>query len=432
VNITIYRGTREIGGSCVELSHRGSRIIIDIGMPLVQANGERFDSAASRGKSGPELLEAGVLPNVQGLYTWQTNEQAPTALLVSHAHMDHYGLLHHVRGDMPVYMSDVTKSLIEITDEFLGTGKPPAGTTTFGYGQPIRLGEFTVTPYMADHSACDSAAFMVEADGKRVFYTGDFRNHGRTKKKFDYLIERVASPVDALLMEGTMLGRNGEDVLHEEELERRAVEIFKLSRGPVLIWQSGQHIDRHVTFYRAAKQAGRRYLIDPYAAEVLHRLHKLDAGKNLPYPSKNFPEVGVFYPSYLKDKAEICFRFKQYKVEREEIAANPGKYVLQVRLGMMRYLNALNGLDGGAFIYSLWPGYLDDEKNQKLIDYVKSQGMTFEHLHTSGHATLDALQQVAKSFQPQYLIPIHTFHPEDYAQFGQAPTLLADGDPFEI
>jgi len=245
-------------------------------------------------------------------------------------------------------------------------------------------------------------------------------------------MDNVAKPVDALLMEGTMLGRDGDDVQHETELEHRAVEIFEQTKGPVLIWQSGQNIDRHVTFYRAAKRTGRNYLIDPYAAEVLRRLQKLDAGKNLPYPSKSFPDVGVFYPNYLKDKAEICFRFKHYKIERDEIDAEPGKFVLQVRPAMMRFLNALNGLKGGAFIYSLWQGYLDDEKNQGLLDYARRQGMTIEHLHTSGHATLDALQQVVKAFQPQHLIPIHTFHPEDFAQFGKKPTLLKDGEVFVL
>jgi len=110
LKITVHRGTHEIGGSCVEMSHDDSRIIIDIGMPLVQSDGESFDSKSLKDKSGLELLEAGILPNVQGLYSWQNNEQSPTALLVSHAHMDHYGLMYHVRNDIPVYMTDVTRT----------------------------------------------------------------------------------------------------------------------------------------------------------------------------------------------------------------------------------------------------------------------------------------------------------------------------------
>src|SRR5690349_13354049 len=35
---------------------------------------------------------------------------------------------------------------------------------------PIHLGPFIITPFLVDHSAYDSYAFLVEADGKRLFY----------------------------------------------------------------------------------------------------------------------------------------------------------------------------------------------------------------------------------------------------------------------
>ncbi len=43
MKIIIHRGTHEIGGSCVEIRSKKSRILIDIGMPLVKENGDRFD-----------------------------------------------------------------------------------------------------------------------------------------------------------------------------------------------------------------------------------------------------------------------------------------------------------------------------------------------------------------------------------------------------
>ena len=47
---------------------------------------------------------------------------------------------------------------------------------------PVEIGPFRVTPYLVDHSAFDAYALLVEADGKRVFYSGDFRGHGRKRK----------------------------------------------------------------------------------------------------------------------------------------------------------------------------------------------------------------------------------------------------------
>ena len=42
---------------------------------------------------------------------------------------------------------------------------------------PLRLGPFTVTPYLVDHSAFDSYAVLVEVAGRRLFYSGDVRAH---------------------------------------------------------------------------------------------------------------------------------------------------------------------------------------------------------------------------------------------------------------
>ena len=39
----IHRGTKEIGGSCVEVWTGNTRILLDFGMPLVEKDGKEFD-----------------------------------------------------------------------------------------------------------------------------------------------------------------------------------------------------------------------------------------------------------------------------------------------------------------------------------------------------------------------------------------------------
>ena len=67
MQIIIHRGTKEIGGSCVELQSGNSKILIDFGMPLVDSNGERFDSRSLEGKTREELVQSNILPNIKGL-----------------------------------------------------------------------------------------------------------------------------------------------------------------------------------------------------------------------------------------------------------------------------------------------------------------------------------------------------------------------------
>jgi ribonuclease J len=44
MNFKIHRGTKEIGGSCVEVSTANTRILLDFGMPLVNKDRSEFDA----------------------------------------------------------------------------------------------------------------------------------------------------------------------------------------------------------------------------------------------------------------------------------------------------------------------------------------------------------------------------------------------------
>ena len=49
-------------------SSKKSRILIDIGMPLVKKNGDRFDFREHENTPGPELVKEKVLPDIGGVY----------------------------------------------------------------------------------------------------------------------------------------------------------------------------------------------------------------------------------------------------------------------------------------------------------------------------------------------------------------------------
>lgn len=164
----VHRGTREIGGSCVELASNGSRILLDLGMPLVERDGTPFDQKRHRDVGGPGLVERGVLPNVPGLYPWDEDQVPVQGIFISHAHLDHYGLIPFVRPDVPLYMSNDTLRLMEISEQFTGHPVPSGEIRTFEAGDRVTRGPFVVTPFLVDHSAYGAVAFLVEAEGKRV------------------------------------------------------------------------------------------------------------------------------------------------------------------------------------------------------------------------------------------------------------------------
>ncbi len=432
MKVTIHRGTHVIGGSCVELRSGGSRIIIDLGKPLMKWGDAEMDFRPYEACSGPELLDEGLLPDVEGLYEWQ----APSidAVLISHAHQDHTGFLNHVHPKIPVYLGEGTRRLIEITTDFTPSKTHLKKTVLLPWPGSFTVGAFRVTPHLVDHSSFGSFAFEIEAGGKRVFYSGDFREHGYIgSKTLDIIRDKCAPGVDALLMEGTMLGRSAEPVLTEQELADEAKVICRECPKAVLVNQSGQNVSRSVSFYKAARASGREFVLDFYSAHVLTELGQCTGGKNLPFPG-NQSGIRVWYPKYLTDRMcrqgqdYIPNQYTRWSITKEEMAEKLDKVLLFVRPGMERDLQHIPGLAGSVLIYSLWSGYHDKDATKKFLGALRKMGITERTLHTSGHAPVATLQRLVDTLQPKKLFPIHTLFPQDYGQFGVAVEKIEDGE----
>ena len=277
MRLTIHRGTHEIGGSCVELcsASNKTRIVIDIGMPLVNAEGSTFEWRDHKRLSLEQLLEQRILPRVDGLYPNQA--ASVSAVVVSHAHQDHYGFLRFLHPNIPLFVSKGTRSLIEVSNLFLKTGVELGHAQTFAMWQPFQVGEFTITPYLMDHSAPDAAAFLIEANGKRVFYTGDFRGHGRKGILLKRLLADPIPNVDCLIMEGSMIGRQEGPYPDEGAVEKAISEILASQQTYTFVFCSSQNLDRLVSVYRAVKRNRKVLVIDLYTALVLDKLAAVSA-----------------------------------------------------------------------------------------------------------------------------------------------------------
>jgi ribonuclease J len=421
--ITIHRGSRQIGGSCVELSCDGTRLIIDAGLPL----------------DAESVNTPGVRLAVPGLFIDVPDEKPVDALIISHAHQDHYGLLDLVRDDVPVYMSTGTAKLVEITRQI--RNHPPLAheVRTFRWSDIIEVGPFRISPHLVDHSAFDAYAFEIEAGGKRIFYSGDFRDHGPISKTMEIIKDQVKPGVDALLMEGTMLGRQEEQVLTESDLADEAVRLCADCKNAVLVYQSGQNVSRTVAFYKAARRLNREFVLDFYMAHVMTELAGLGLSNSLPYPGHPSLEgVYAWFPSYLTDSqiakgnGTIPNHYRRWERGQDVLRQQLDRTMLFVRPGMEGDLKLMGDLSGSVLFYSLWEGYQEEKKTKRFLDGVQKLGVTIHYLHTSGHATLPALQRLVDMLQPKALVPIHTEHPDGFDRFGVPLERVEDGVAIEI
>jgi len=390
MRITIHRGTHEIGGTCVELATAKSRILIDFGMPLVNTHQEPFDPKTLIDKSIEDLKKLKILPDIKGLYKGEA--RAIDAILISHSHMDHYGLLGYVHPDIPIYMSEGAKELIEISDIFIPHKIGKINAQVIDKKKKLSIGDFVVTSYLVDHSAFDALAFLIEADGKRLFYSGDFRAHGRKSQLFEQMIRKPPTKIDCLLMEGSMLGRSGQIYKDEVAVQEGIEDILKNKSNIAFFFASAQNIDRMVSAYKACLKTNSILVIDLYMAFIFHKLGKIS--KHL--PQFDWPNVQVyFFHSHAERLVEaghkdLLYLFNTRKIKGAEVNAQKQKVLMLARDNSLFPLivKEIKNIKGATIIYSMWDGYL----TEKFEERCAQQGIEIKKLHTSGHATLDDLK----------------------------------------
>jgi ribonuclease J len=432
MQLTIYRGTKEVGGTMIELKSGKTRILLDAGYPLFY-RGEVIEDDWV-GKSFDELKELGVIPDVKGLY--RRDRPRFDAVLISHAHSDHFGLLKHIHPDIPIYLSEVTDKLIEMNLRFHIPDYENRDRRIVPMYQSFCIGNFTMKAFLTDHSAYHASAFQIQSEGKTVLYTGDFRNHGRRPEYLDRLLREAEKEPDLLLVEGTTLGRTGEPERTEEDLEAEFREMIRASAGIVLCQSASQNIDRVISFYNAARACGKIFVMDNYTANVLSELKKL-THENLPVPSLRHPDVRVYHPILLTRKMKKILgrtcsgRFRASTVSVKMIGRKQKRIVMLIRPSALPDIK-LMGLKDGILIYSQWQAYREKAYQIRLESYLESVGFSDCYLHTSGHAFEEDIKKVIRGLSPKEIVPIHTFFPEAFLQFGHKVTLQKDGVPFSI
>lgn len=439
MNLIIHRGSHEIGGTCVEIATDETRIIIDLGMPLADPRDpqRKLRDFTLKGKTVPELIEAKILPRVPGLYRSLGEEKSIVdALLLSHPHPDHYGLIKYVREDIDLYMGEDTDLMLKAAEVFQGDRIGRHDKTIHLVDRvPTDIKDIRITPYIVDHSAYGAMAFLIEAEGKKVFYSGDFRGHGRKAALFEKLVADPPAGVNVLLMEGTLMGRQNETAQTEQELENAIVQEASVCEGMKLFICSGQNVDRLVTFYRASLRLKVPFILDLYAANVLHELHR----DSLPVPTNGHKSVHVLFSQYFMDRLkhknlqDWTSRFRSWAVTPTELQRMAKKAFVMYRDSSVHEFEKAGIPKGSVLFYSMWSQYALEPNFEKTRAFMDRHGIQFKEMHTSGHAILPDLQRFAASMDPDVIIPIHTDRPNDYRQhFGNKVRCLTDSEVFPI
>lgn len=403
LNLTIHRSAHEIGGNCIELALGGERILLDMGRPLAAPKEAR-----------------GLLPA-------SLDTSAPATVLISHPHQDHYGLLEEAPPEWPVCCGEPTQRLMHLTMGLTGR-KLLHKTQSWRSGEAFAVGSFRITPLLTDHSAFDAHMLLIEAAGKRLLYSGDFRMHGRKRALVERMMRAPPRDIDVLLMEGTNLDSD-KPCVTEEDLEERFRALFAHTKGRVFVAWSAQNVDRTVTIYRACLKTGRTLVVDLYTAEVMEMLAQFG---RLPAPDWN--QVKVVMTRGLRRRADDAFVDRLVK-DGQAISASALQnarepLVIMTRGSLLRdyATKGVSANSDDAWCWSQWMGYLRETDGAFVKQWFETGSARAEHIHTSGHASATDLRTFASAIAPKWLAPIHGVK-WDSEQPGFPPILrLRDGE----
>lgn len=414
VSLVVHRATQEIGGNCIEITSKsGCRILLDVGRPL---------EAPSK------------VPNAQLLPRTLSLSRPVLALLLSHPHQDHYGLLEALPAHWPVWSGAATEKLIRLTSS-LSRQTIPQRFLNWQPDRKFSVGPFQITPILVDHSAFDAHMLLIEVDGKRILYSGDFRLHGRKGAQMRRFMACPPKGLDVLIMEGTNLGSQKSHAT-EVEVEDRFFDLFQRTSGRVFVSWSPQNVDRTVSLYKACLRAGRTFAVDLYTAEVMEALA---AFGRLPKPG--WRNIAVVMTRRLRSRYaragqdEFADRMaRTVGISASALTRSPSRWVIALRPSMIPDFEAKALRPGpkDAWSYSLWSGYLDRDDGRKQRDWFESAGAAAEHIHTSGHASTEDLHRFASAMSPRYLVPIHSYGWDKHSEGFENLQRLADGVPFDV
>ncbi len=451
VSITPYGGANEIGGNKILLEDKGVKLYLDFGQSFTFGEDFFYEYLAPRTANGLEVyFEFDMLPKIKGLYgenllkLTELKYQKPDvdAVLISHPHADHIGHMEFLDDEIPVYMGHgahrITEVYHKLFPSFSNIGEHK-NLHLFSSGDKLKIGHITVQPIHVDHSIPGAYGFIIHTSKGPVVYTGDFRLHGpRADMSEEFAKKAAAAKPKVLICEGTRMGHEQEHNFTEAEVEKKASEIIKASKGLVLTYFSMSNLDRFMCFYRAAKRNGRVLVIDTRIALILDSMK--DKIKVLP-DVKTDKNIAVYFRiskscTYCeKDYSPWERAYIAKRVTSEDVSKNQKKYVMHLgfyRLMELVYIQPKNA----DFIYSMSEHFYegDDNKAQRTVweNWMKHFDIRFHPVHSSGHASRRDILSFIKQLNAGTTIPVHTNDADDFDNAASEIVKPKKGETIEI
>ena len=374
-------GVGEFGKNVLWLRSGGSSILLDVGVSFPDETFPGIDRIA------PDLsaLSGARLDGV----------------FLTHGHEDHVGALSFLRdrfGTSPVWGFPFTLALARRRLE--EAGLPADRLEEARSRQPVRAGAFTVTFFRVSHSVPDSAALLVEAGGRRLFHSGDFKldddpPDGETTDR-EGIATAAGEGIDLALVDSTNAERPG-----RSESERAAGRGLRAAmvtaRGRIVVTTFSSHVARLSQASELALASGRRVALLGRSmrtvAEIAERFGRL----RVPVGAR----VAVADLRATAPERLLCLTSGSQ--------GEPTSALYRLALGEHADLELSEG-DLVLMSSRTIPGH--ERSVNRMTDHLVRRGArvvreTDPPIHVSGHAHQEEIAEWLRLVRPRAVMPVH-------------------------
>ena len=376
-------GLGEVGRNMNVLEYRGKLLVVDCGVLF------------------PEETQPGVdliLPD----FSWiEERMDDVVGLVLTHGHEDHIGAVPYLlklRGDIPIYGSDLT--LAFVAPKLREHRLPEPSLNVVAEGDRLTVGPFDLEFVSVTHSIPDALAVFVRTDAGNVLITGDF--------KMDQL------PLDRRLTDLRAFARMGEEgvdlfmvdstnalvpgfITPEREIGPVLDQVFGEATGQIVVASFASHVHRVQQVINAAAHHGRRVA---FVGRSMERNMRIAEEKGY----LSIPE-GIVVD--LKGIGELPPSQRVYMATGSQ--GEPMAALSRMSVGSHRTVTIEPG-DMVVLASSLIPG--NENSVYRVINDLTRLGARVvskenAKVHVSGHASAGELIYCYNIVQPKNVMPIH-------------------------
>lgn len=432
--IEFFGGLGVIGGSKIMISTPNARVLLDIGLDI--PSGTDLFRAPVRPRPGRELadyLSTGQAPAMPGVYdpamlpsrgsratdlaVLGEPDPRPSAIFLSHPHIDHDGMLGFVRPGLTCYAHPDAVGLHRaLALSGLGPAGHPVDLTPAEPGAAIEIGDLLIEPIRVDHDVPGACGYLVTAPDGRIAYTGDINTHRDEGIHTQDFADRVRG-VDVLITETTML--SFDPLPDEPKGEQHVLQTITEQLGGdalQLISAYERDVERMQSIISAAGSRGRTMVWPGQQAAFL----ALMGVRNVVSWDDSRPQRK---PHQIAMANALADGHPVPTVSLDEVWDHPGDYLVELDADDDPAMLDLPITTETRWIHSqgepLGP-YMPQW--QPFMDWLDHLGVQTVRAGSSGHAGPQSLVDLVTAINPRVVYPIHGFRPEALAE-----ALLATG-----